>query len=216
MSDAGLQRPCIEAPSSPEDLARRAREGSAEAFEALVALTGPRLLRFLRARTCDEHVAEDLLQETFLKAYAALDRYDPSRSFRAWIYTIASRLAISHARSPRSARAVASRDRADVRQADPAESAQRREQHGRVWDCAARVLTGNQFDALWLRYGEDLDVADIARAMGKTRVHVKVLLHRAHRRLMDRLAGGPAASPARPPAPAGAVAWAMQDSGGVT
>ncbi len=53
---------------------------------------------------------------------------------------------------------------------------------GGLWD-AARTLAASQFRVLWLRYGEDMDVADIARSVGKSRVAVSLLLHRARTNL---------------------------------
>jgi len=52
---------------------------------------------------------------------------------------------------------------------------------------ARNTLSANHYDALWLHYGEDLAVAEIATIMGKTRVHVKVMLHRARHRLRQAL-----------------------------
>src|SRR5436309_8144365 len=51
-------------------------------------------LRMLRR----EEDAEDVAQETFVRVFRALDRYDPARPFAAWIFTIASRLCIDHIR----------------------------------------------------------------------------------------------------------------------
>src|SRR5262249_19401794 len=45
--------------------------------------------------------AEDLVQETFVRGFKALDRYDPERPCSAWLFTIASRLAIDHFRRRR-------------------------------------------------------------------------------------------------------------------
>ncbi|MHB9010298.1 MAG: sigma factor-like helix-turn-helix DNA-binding protein, partial [Limisphaerales bacterium] len=55
-----------------------------------------------------------------------------------------------------------------------------------IWT-RARRLKPRQFEALWLRYAEGLDVAGVAAAMGVTRVHAKVLLFRARHELARRL-----------------------------
>ncbi len=55
------------------------------------------LVRLLR----DEALAEDVLQETFLRVYRALDQYDPERSFRAWIFQIARNAAVDALRLAR-------------------------------------------------------------------------------------------------------------------
>lgn len=73
-----------------QDLAIRARAGRREAFDALVARHGPGLLRFLRRLTRRPEDAQDLFQETFLRAYRSLGTLrDPAR-FRAWVVTIAT------------------------------------------------------------------------------------------------------------------------------
>ena len=184
---------------SSEELAVAASGGSSDCFDVLVDRLGPRLLRYLRRKVGDAHTAEDLVQETFLKAYRNLGRYDPSRSFSTWLFTIATRLAISHARSRRPAPAMGEYDPVDTGRSDPADTVARAEQHRGLWARAARVLGGDQYSALWLRYAEEMSVRDIAGVMGKTRSGVKVLLHRARRCLMEVAA--PAAA-AAPPAPA--------------
>jgi len=181
---------------SAEELAAAASGGSSDCFDTLVERLGPRLLRYLRRKVGDVHTAEDLVQETFLKAYRNLGRYDPSRSFSAWLFTIAARLAISHARSRRPAAALGKYDPVDTGRFDPAETVARAEQHRGLWARASRVLGGDQYSALWLRYAEEMSVREIAGVMGKTRSGVKVLLHRARHSLMEVVA--PAAAPAPP------------------
>ena len=169
---------------SPETLARGAREGSPGCFDALVELLGPRLLKYLCRRVGDLHTAEDLAQETFLKAYRNLNRYDPSRSFAPWLFTIATRLAASQARSHRLPVTLNETTPLDSTQTDPAEIFARAQQHENLWDQATRNLSEDQFSALWLRYAEEMSVAQIAAVMGKTRTGVKVLLYRARQRLI--------------------------------
>lgn len=182
---------------SAEELAAAAASGgSSDCFDMLVDRLGPRLLRYLRRKVGDVHTAEDLVQETFLKAYRNLGRYDPSRSFTTWLFTIAARLAISHARSRRPAAALGEYDPVDTGRSDPAETVARAEQHRGLWVRASRVLGGDQFSALWLRYAEEMSVRDIAGVMCRTRSGVKVLLHRARRRLMK--VAVPAAAAAEP------------------
>jgi len=185
----------VEAPSgqqlevvqrSAEELAAEAAAGSSACFEALVRRLGPRLLRYLRRRVRDLHAAEDLLQETFLKAYRNLGRYDPSRSFATWIFTIATRLAASHWRSHRPGAAVGDLDPPDRRERGPLQTAALREQQANLWAMASRVLPDSQFTALWLRFAEDMAIREIAAVMEKSVGGVKVLLHRGCRRLTER------------------------------
>lgn len=182
--------------STVEELAAEAAAGSSACFEALVERLGPRLLRYLRRRVGDDHAAEDLLQEAFLKAYRNLGRYDPSRSFSTWLFTIATRLAVSHFRSRRFVASIDAVEPPDAGAGDPFEAAARAEQHENLWARARRVLSDAQFTALWLRYAEEMAIREIADATGRSVTAVKVQLHRACRKLMAR--GGrtaPAGSP---------------------
>jgi DNA-directed RNA polymerase specialized sigma24 family protein len=79
--------------------------------------------------------------------------------------------------------------------ADPSELIARREEGRNLWQFARRRLGENQFQALWLHYAEDFDVARIAQVMGKTRVHVKVLLFRGRQILGRDLNPGRLSSP---------------------
>ena len=172
--------------SSNEELAARAAAGSSSCFEALVHRLGPRLLRYLRQKLPDAHTAEDVLQETFLKVFRNLDRYDPSRSFATWLFTIATRLAVSYWRSRRPTASMANVEPSAPAGRGPLATAARREEQANLWATARRVLPESQFTALWLRYADDLPNPEIARVMGKSVGGVKVLLHRACRKLTRR------------------------------
>ncbi|MBX3472417.1 MAG: sigma-70 family RNA polymerase sigma factor [Planctomycetes bacterium] len=69
---------------------RAALQGS---FRALYQRHGGRVYRFLRAQTGSDERAKDCLQETFLRLYRALDRYDPARPFAPWLLGIARNVA---------------------------------------------------------------------------------------------------------------------------
>jgi RNA polymerase sigma-70 factor, ECF subfamily len=171
---------------SAEELAAAARSGSSACFEALVDRFGPRLLRYLRHRIGDSHAAEDLLQETFFKVHRNLRRYDASREFAPWVFTIATRLAISHHRRRRTP-IVANLDRADQAIRDPGQEAASAEERENLWALSRGVLNAEQFTALWLRYAEEMPLAQIAAATGRSTGAVKLLLHRARGRLTTEL-----------------------------
>src|ERR1700735_2926887 len=80
---------------SDEQLAGRAQRGCVASFEELVRRFQIPLLNFLRQRVAGAD-AEDLLQETFLRAYAHLHRYRRRHRAAAWLFTIARRLSINH------------------------------------------------------------------------------------------------------------------------
>ena len=183
--------------ASADQLAAAAATGCSASFDALVERFAPRLLRYLCRRLRDLHTAEDLLQDTFLKAYRNLGRYDPSRSFSTWLFTIATRLAASYARSRRGGVPMGGIDPPDRGRPGPMAQAALKEAHANIWARASRELPDGQFAALWLRYTEEMSVREIAAVMGKSPSGVKVLLHRARRRLMRRGAA-PAPGAVRP------------------
>ena len=76
-------------------------EGDDRAFTRLDSLYRPRLLNFVQRMVRDRDRAEELVQETFLRVYRHGHRYDPSRKFSTWIYTIAGNLARNDIRRQR-------------------------------------------------------------------------------------------------------------------
>src|SRR5215475_7983995 len=82
---------------SVEELAVRARAGSRVSFDEIVVRLRPRLVAFLARRLPDAADAEDVAQETFLRAYDHLDRYDPGRPFATWLFAIGKHVATNHA-----------------------------------------------------------------------------------------------------------------------
>jgi len=78
------------APPEDVDLVRRALEGDGVAFEVLVERYQGRLFALARNYTTTPAEIEDIVQDTFLKAYARLDSFQHQSSFYTWIYRIAT------------------------------------------------------------------------------------------------------------------------------
>lgn len=74
-------------------------EGKKRAFNILVDRYQGRLVNFVYRTTGDRERAEDLVQETFIRVYRHLHRFDQSKKFSTWIYTIASNLAKNELRN---------------------------------------------------------------------------------------------------------------------
>jgi RNA polymerase sigma-70 factor, ECF subfamily len=73
--------------------------GERRAFNELVERYQNRLLNFVYRTTGDRERAEDLVQETFIRVYRHLHRFDQSKKFSTWVYTIASNLAKNELRN---------------------------------------------------------------------------------------------------------------------
>jgi RNA polymerase sigma-70 factor (ECF subfamily) len=144
------------------------------------------VLHFLRARGGGTD-AEDLLQDTFLRAYANLHRYRRQWRFATWLFTIARRLCINHHRRVQPEPAGPELEAAASAEEEPAEAAMREEQRRSLWAIAARTLSEKEFTALWLHYVEDLPVQEVARVLQQSRVAVKTMMFRARKKLVPRL-----------------------------
>ena len=170
-------------------LVTRCRDGDEEAFARLVEVCSARLFNFLLRFAGNVHDAEDLAQETFLKAYRNFARFDVTRPFLPWLFTIARRTALNHLRAVRpteelSEEVVAGESSSGVPDgAGATEALAARDDSDRLWHLARR-LKPNQYQALWLRYGEGLELTEVASVMRTNALYVRVLLHRARRALL--------------------------------
>ena len=79
-------------------LVERARAGDQAAFARLFEQYHAPILNYLHRMVSDRALAEDLTQDTFIKAHNALPRTKPDLAFKAWLYRIATNTAISHLR----------------------------------------------------------------------------------------------------------------------
>lgn len=83
------------------ELVERALAGSQDACRLLVERHGRAVLTLVARMVRDDGVAEELAQDAFVKAFAALRTYDPSYRFSNWILRIAHNVAIDHLRKVR-------------------------------------------------------------------------------------------------------------------
>jgi RNA polymerase sigma-70 factor (ECF subfamily) len=174
----------------PNELVRRARGGCADSCAELSRRFRPGLLKFLAKQLGGRHAdAEDIAQEALARAFQHFDRFDPRYRFSTWLYTIATRLAHDDARSRRRQPKQVSLCDIDCASSDTnaALIAQQQEEAGNLWEMARRVLSRDQYAAMWLRYGEDLSPVEIAKVMRKTRIGVRILLHRARLALVAEI-----------------------------
>ncbi|MDA3963541.1 MAG: RNA polymerase sigma factor [Planctomycetota bacterium] len=156
-------------------------QGDALAFDALVRAFADRLLRFLMAGGLRHSDAEDVVQETFIRAYHNLERYDSRYAFSTWLFTIAHRLRCNHHRRQR--RYVTMGENQDLRTAPETEH----HEIGALWAKARELLPERQYQALWLRFGEDLELDEVAEVLGVSSGNARVLVHRARSKLAERL-----------------------------
>lgn len=156
-----------------------------EAFDVLYRRYFPRLVAMCKRRVRDTALAEDIAQETLLRALLHLDRIDRSRPPWPWLKTIATNLIVDHAR--KHARLVSCEDHEDHPSEAPS-SVEDTDLLRRAIGC----LPGRQRAAVALRYINDWDTHEAAHFLGVSRPAYEQLLFRARRKLRDeyrRLAG---------------------------
>jgi len=167
-------------PGSEAALVARAREGDRQAFEGLVRRYKDRVLNLARRIVCDADAAQDVAQETFIKAYQQLHRFRGEAQFSTWLYCIAVNEARGHLRAERRRRARWQRHRL-LEVARPAAS-EAVEQAGVLVELM-QELPEKQRIALALFYLQELSVNEIAQAAGAPTGTVKSWLSRGRERL---------------------------------
>ena len=153
----------------------------------------PLLLRYLRAQA--PAAADDLAGEVWVAVARGLHRFAGDEAcFRAWLFTIARRRLTDHRRKVGRRRTDPvpheSLDRLDSDALDPATIAVDHIRAQQAVELIMADLSADQADAVLLRVVAGLDVADVARIMGRSPGAVRVLCHRALRRLAPLLVEG--------------------------
>lgn len=174
---------------SDQELAARARAGSAGCFEEIVRRYQVPLLRFLERRFPSRHDAEDVVQETLVKAWQSLHMYDARYAFRTWVYTIAYRITVSRGRREPAGQEALSEHvpAAGGAGGRPGLGLEEEETRGKLWACARAALTEEQYMALWLFYVDEVPAGDVAKILNRSWVSVKTLMHRARKKLAPLL-----------------------------
>jgi RNA polymerase sigma-70 factor (ECF subfamily) len=160
-----------------------------EDFERLFAEEAPGLFGFLAYRTGDRALAEDLLADTFERALRGRGRFDRRRgSEKRWLYAIALNLLRDHARRADAERRAHERaGPVDAAAADPRLSAvEDREALAR----ALATLTGEEREAIALRFGAELTVPEMAKLLGEKLTTMEGRVYRALRKLRAELPDG--------------------------
>ena len=160
-------------------------------FETVVrSFEGP-LLRFLRGYVAREAVVAELAQDVFVKAYNQLVRYDPSRPFSAWFFTIAANHARDHLRHERTHHSDPIEESV-FEHSQPAYLTPDRQlvsaELSAALDAAIQNLHPTYKEPLLLRHSSGLSVKEISEVLGISADTVKTRLSRARRQLQETLA----------------------------
>lgn len=152
----------------------------------LLAQYGIELARHIRRIVRDDDAAQDLLQETLLRAHRALTRLGPGANVRAWLYRIATNASLNHLRSLARERRALERHAREADGAVPMDTDGRAEQAERrrvaLWTAVA-ALPERQRQALTLRVADELEYEEIARRLGCTPEAARANVYQATKKL---------------------------------
>jgi len=176
-----------------DELVRCVLDGESDAFAELVRRTRRDGYRLARRILRVHEEADDALQEAYVKAYRALDRFEAGRSFAPWFLTIVARTALSALRREARRAGPSLDDPAPAGNIGLAERIADPSQDPSSMD--ARILAERAFESLSeehravlaLRVGSDLSYADIAAALGVPVGTVMSRLARAREALLERM-----------------------------
>ena len=175
-------------------LIERFLQGDERAFEVLVVKYQRRIAALIERIVRNGAVAEELTQETFIKAYRALPQFRGESRFSTWLHTIARNTALGHLGS-----AQAQSDRAtgfeaqpddDTRAAGTSPSPEEEMVSRQLLETIQRAvaeLPGTQRDALLLREVEGLSYAEIAERLKTPLNTVRTWIFRAREAVADKL-----------------------------
>jgi RNA polymerase sigma-70 factor (ECF subfamily) len=141
---------------------------------------------YLARVTGDSRLADDLLQETYYRFLRANAAFESDEHRRHYLFRIATNLVHDERRRPVRETARLAEPHAQPREAagrDPADRVAQRIDLGRAFD----RLKPRERTLLWLAYAQGWSHAEIARSLGVKTGSLKMLLHRARRRLIALL-----------------------------
>ena len=189
----GRKAPLLRIMSETLDVARwleRARSGSREAFDELVRAHFAEVYGLLHRMVGNHEDAEDLAQETFVRAYSSLRYYRGEGTFGAWLARIALHLAHDHHRSRGRQGTIVGLEAVgyepEARAAEPEHEITRREMVQRLGE-AVEKLPHNLRAAIVLRVMEGREYEDVARATGMKPGTVRTQVMKARRLLLRHL-----------------------------
>ncbi|MGH2712141.1 MAG: sigma-70 family RNA polymerase sigma factor [Actinomycetota bacterium] len=151
--------------------------GERDAFDVLYRRYFPRLVRLCTRLTKDSAAAEDITQETLVRAHEHLARFDQTRPMWPWLKTIATRVLVDHLRT-HSRELPTGELPKETGHTDHGWSEERD-----VLAQALSKLPPRQRSAVALRYLEDWDGPEVAEFLGLSSLAFRQILHRARRKL---------------------------------
>lgn len=160
-------------------------EARRQRFSALAREYYEPVYCFIARQVSSQADAADLTQQVFIKGFQSFDRFDLDRAFAPWIYTIARRTLVDFFRSSKPSAELVDEAIADP-QSNPRQATIRKDGADTIWRFASELKPQYQ-QVLLLHYKENFSMQEVARIMGVTKTHAKVLVFRARAALKKRM-----------------------------
>jgi RNA polymerase sigma-70 factor, ECF subfamily len=164
--------------------------GRVEAFEPLVRPYRQPLLGLARRMTQNMEDAKEASQETLLRAFRYMRRYDPERSFKNWLFGIlineVRKIRAAKTKAPISLRPGLEAAEQLSAEVPPEERFSRHETRSQLMECL-EVLSPREKEVFLLRDIEELSIKDAAGILRVTSVSVRVHLSRARRKMKSAI-----------------------------
>jgi RNA polymerase sigma-70 factor, ECF subfamily len=167
---------------------QRAQRGEKDAFGLVYDAFSEKIYKFIYFRVGHREIAEDILSDTFVKAWSKLNQVSGSKTFSAWVYQIAKHNIIDYYRLKKTT--VDLEDVSDVLVdlANPIDELNLQLEQKRILSILDQLSTEQQ-QVIKYRFFEDLSNEEIAQIMNKSEGAIRVLQHRAIIRLKQLLQG---------------------------
>jgi RNA polymerase sigma-70 factor (ECF subfamily) len=175
-----------------DDVVTRSQCRDLAAFESLVRKYQPYAFSLAMKFLCDEVEASDVVQDSFLRVWKNIDRYDPHRKFTTWLYKIVANGCVDRFRSLKRSRSLfLSKDRDPVMDDLPDErdweTIRSYEQLAEIIRSLSRQLSRTQRLVFTLRDLQDLTVDEVVEITGLSVGSVKTNLHYARKSIREVL-----------------------------
>lgn len=171
-------------------LVQKAKRQDAEAMRALIDAHKQRLFAFVWRMHRNHHDAEEICQDAFLKAFAALDSFNPDYRFSTWLFTIAYRVTLNTLRKKRAVSGEMDWTRYPSAEPEAGHQFAASEEADRLKDMIWRSvdqLTPAQRATVLLFYKQQMGCQEIAAILETPVATVKSHLHRARAKLKELL-----------------------------
>lgn len=176
-------------PDGYEHLVRKAKKGDKDAFGDLYKLFLNRIYRFVYYLVGDEFLAEDITQNTFLKAWNWLPNFSLSRgTFQSFLFTVARNLVIDNQRKKKEFSLELQDGEALKSEEDLEEKVAKVEEAEALQKALSQLSTFDR-QLVILRYFEELSFNEVSDIVGKKEGSIRVRVHRALAELRINLDG---------------------------